>query len=133
MSAGDRSVRAWAECAHPGAARRFRSETGPVRRQLLRHGVQRAEADRARIRLRAGDQEAHTSTALPVTRTIMTKPLALSFVVALAVASPAVAQPLFDVQSAVATFQNVRPIANQIYLKANGWEGKLDLYARRSQ
>src|SRR5262249_56531189 len=38
----------------------------PVRRQLHRHGVQRAEADRAGLRVRAGDEEARAAAAVPV-------------------------------------------------------------------
>src|SRR6266508_2325034 len=63
----------------------------------------------------------------------MMKRFAISFAVLLAHAVPALAQAPLDLRSAVATFQNVRPIPNQVYLKANGWEGKLDLYAQRSQ
>ena len=36
-------------------------------------------------------------------------------------------------QSTVALFQNVRTVANVVYLRANGWEGKLDVYAQRTQ
>jgi acetyl esterase/lipase len=63
----------------------------------------------------------------------MTKRVALSLILGLTLAVNAFAQaPPLDLQSAVATFQSVRPIANQVYVKSNGWEGKLDLYARRS-
>jgi len=63
----------------------------------------------------------------------MLKRLAVSLAVVLAVAASALAQPAPDVQSAVALFQQVRPIPNLVYERANGWEGKLDVYARRSQ
>ena len=33
--------------------------------------------------------------------------------------------------STVALFQQVRTVPNVVYLRANGWEGKLDIYARR--
>src|SRR5207249_6493992 len=58
---------------------------------------------------------------------------AVSLAVVRAVAASALAQPAPDVQSAVALFQQVRPIPNLVYERANGWEGKLDVYARRSQ
>src|SRR5438132_9543404 len=57
--------------------------------------------------------------------------LAVAVVVGLAV--PASAQPAPDLQSSVALFQKVRTVPNVVYLRANGWEGKLDVYALRSQ
>jgi len=36
------------------------------------------------------------------------------------------------VPTAVATFQDVRPSTNQVFVRGDGWEGKLDLYARQS-
>ena len=43
------------------------------------------------------------------------------------------AQTRPDAQSAVALFQQVaRTAPNIVYERANGWEGKLDIYARRS-
>jgi acetyl esterase/lipase len=62
----------------------------------------------------------------------MMKRLVLSLVVILAIVVPAVAQPAADVQSAVALFQNVRTMPNVVYMRANGWEGKLDVYALRT-
>src|SRR5947208_5394346 len=62
----------------------------------------------------------------------MLKRLALSIVVLLALVVPAIAQPASDLQSAVALFQKVRTVANVVYVRANGWEGKLDVYAQRS-
>ena len=59
------------------------------------------------------------------------KRLFLSIVVVLAFAAPAIAQPAGDLQSAVALFQKVRTVANVTYIRANGWEGKLDVYAQR--
>ena len=44
----------------------LRREAGAVRRQLHGHGVQRAAADRARVRVRAGDEEARSAAALSV-------------------------------------------------------------------
>ena len=62
----------------------------------------------------------------------MLKRLALSIVVLLALVVPAIAQPASDLQSAVALFQKVRTVANVVYVRANGWEGKLDVYAQRA-
>src|SRR5262249_14729988 len=54
-----RPVRDDSECAAAAAVpARLRRETGAVRRRLHRHGVQRAAPDRARVRVRAGDEEA---------------------------------------------------------------------------
>ena len=39
----------------------FDAKPAPVRRELHRHGVQRAAADRARLRVRAGDEEARAA------------------------------------------------------------------------
>jgi acetyl esterase/lipase len=44
----------------------------------------------------------------------------------------AVAQPAPDMRSSVALFQQVRVVPNVVYERANGWEGKLDIYARRN-
>jgi acetyl esterase/lipase len=63
----------------------------------------------------------------------MSKRISIACLAVLALAAPAFAQPALDLPSAVATFQDVRPIANQVYIRANGWEGKLDLYARQSK
>jgi acetyl esterase/lipase len=63
----------------------------------------------------------------------MTKHLLLSIVAALALIAPAAAQPAPDFQAAVTMFQQVRTVPNIVYLRANGWEGKLDIYARRDQ
>ena len=41
--------------------RRIRREAGALRRQLHRHRVQRAAADRAGVRIRAGDEATHPS------------------------------------------------------------------------
>lgn len=60
------------------------------------------------------------------------KPLVLSLAVLLALTAPAIAQPALDVPSAVAASQNMRVVPNVVYERANGWEGKLDVYARRS-
>jgi len=62
----------------------------------------------------------------------MLKRLSLGLVVVLALAAPAIAQSSQDLQSAVTLSQKVAPIANVVYLRANGWEGKLDIYAQRS-
>jgi acetyl esterase/lipase len=63
----------------------------------------------------------------------MLKRLLLSLVVSLALAVSAAAQPAPAVQSAVALFQQVRTVPNVVYVRANGWEGKLDIYAQRAQ
>jgi acetyl esterase/lipase len=60
------------------------------------------------------------------------KRLMLSSAAILAIAIPAGAQNT-DLQSSVALFQKVRTVPNVVYVRANGWEGKLDLYALRSQ
>ncbi|OLC46935.1 MAG: hypothetical protein AUH43_12790 [Acidobacteria bacterium 13_1_40CM_65_14] len=59
----------------------------------------------------------------------------LTFVllIALTVAAPVAAQQSSDVQAAVALFQQVRTVPNIVYVRANGWEGKLDIYAQRGQ
>ena len=62
----------------------------------------------------------------------MLKRLSLSFVVVLTLAGSGLAQPAADVQSAVALFQRVRTVPNVVYLRANSWEGKLDVYAQRT-
>jgi len=62
----------------------------------------------------------------------MLKRFSLSLVVLLALTTSALAQPASDLQSAVAAFQKVRTVANLVYLRANGWEGKLDVYAQRT-
>jgi acetyl esterase/lipase len=63
----------------------------------------------------------------------MLQRLSLSFVVSLALVVSAAAQPAPAVQSAVALFQQVRTVPNVVYVRANGWEGKLDIYAQRTQ
>src|SRR5712671_5884150 len=62
----------------------------------------------------------------------MLKRLSLSAIVVVALALPAAAQPSGDLQSAVSLFQSVRTVANVTYIRANGWEGKLDVYAQRT-
>jgi len=62
----------------------------------------------------------------------MLKRLSITLLVLLALVAPAIAQPASDLQSAVALFQKVRTVANVVYVRANGWEGKLDVYAQRS-
>jgi acetyl esterase/lipase len=59
--------------------------------------------------------------------------LALAFIVAWSAVAPAVAQQPSDVQVSVSLFQQVRTVPNVVYLRANGWEGKLDVYAQRAQ
>jgi acetyl esterase/lipase len=63
----------------------------------------------------------------------MIKRSSLAAVVVLAFAVSAAAQTAPNVQSTVALFQNIRTVANVVYLRANGWEGKLDVYAQRAQ
>jgi acetyl esterase/lipase len=60
-------------------------------------------------------------------RFVLSVPVLLTFVV------PVIAQPAPDLQSAVALFQKVRTVPNLVYERANGWEGKLDVYAQRGQ
>jgi acetyl esterase/lipase len=62
----------------------------------------------------------------------MLKRLTLSLVAAVAfVAVPSAQQPS-DLQASVALFQKVRTVPNLVYERANGWEGKLDVYAQRT-
>src|SRR2546422_11779261 len=63
----------------------------------------------------------------------MMKRLSLAIVVLLAFIASSAAQAPPNAQSTVALFQNVRTVANVVYLRANGWEGKLDVYAQRTQ
>jgi acetyl esterase/lipase len=51
---------------------------------------------------------------------------------AVLVLASSVAAQTTDLQSSVALFQKVRTIPNQVYVRANGWEGKLDVYTLRS-
>jgi acetyl esterase/lipase len=60
------------------------------------------------------------------------KRLVLAFVALLTLSMP-VAAPTTDLHSSVALFQKVRTVPNQVYARANGCEGKLDVYARRAQ
>ena len=56
--------------------------------------------------------------------------VATALVLALAWSGSAVAQPTPDIASTVALFQQVRTVPNVVYMRANGWEGKLDIYVR---
>ena len=56
--------------------------------------------------------------------------LALGIVLALAAAAPA--QDLSEVNASVALFQRMRVVPNVVYVRANGWEGKLDIYVQRT-
>jgi len=58
--------------------------------------------------------------------------LSLAVVIVLAFSGSVAAQPAPNVQSSVALFQQVRVVPNVVYERANGWEGKLDIYARRA-
>jgi acetyl esterase/lipase len=60
------------------------------------------------------------------------KRMAISIAMLGALAAPAFAQARLDVPSAVAAFQEMRVAPNLVYERANGWEGKLDVYAKRS-
>src|SRR3954471_3753807 len=63
---------------------------------------------------------------------MLLKRVSLSLVVVLAfVAIPSAQQPS-DLQASVALFQRVRTVPNLVYERANGWEGKLDVYAQRT-
>jgi acetyl esterase/lipase len=59
--------------------------------------------------------------------------LALAFIVSLSFVAPGGAQQPSGVQASVSLFQQVRTVPNIVYLRANGWEGKLDVYAQRAQ
>jgi acetyl esterase/lipase len=62
----------------------------------------------------------------------MLKRLSLPLVVVFAlVAMPSAQQPS-DLQASIALFQKVRTVPNLVYERANGWEGKLDVYAQRT-
>jgi acetyl esterase/lipase len=62
----------------------------------------------------------------------MLKRLSLSSVVVLMLVAPSFAQSSADLQASVALFQKVRTVPNIVYMQANGWEGKLDVYAQRT-
>ncbi len=66
VSDGHRAVRHGAERAESFVSEGLQREAVALRRQLHGHGVQRAEADRARIRVRAGDEEAPRAAAVSV-------------------------------------------------------------------
>ena len=57
--------------------------------------------------------------------------LAWSVAAVFVYAAAAAAQPAPDLQSSVELFQKVRTFPNIVYERANGWEGKLDIYALR--
>jgi acetyl esterase/lipase len=62
----------------------------------------------------------------------MLKRLSLSLLAAVVcVAVPSAQQPS-ELQASVALFQRVRTVPNLVYERANGWEGKLDVYAQRT-
>jgi acetyl esterase/lipase len=63
----------------------------------------------------------------------MLRHVSLAFIAGLAFVASAAAQPAPDLQSSVALFQKVRTVPNIVYERANGWEGKLDVYALRGQ
>ena len=63
----------------------------------------------------------------------MKQRLTFVLLIALTAAMPAAAQQPSDVQAAVGLFQQVRTLPNIVYVRANGWEGKLDVYAQRGQ
>jgi len=58
--------------------------------------------------------------------------ISLSVALALAAAAPGFGQSSNDLTSAVAMTQRVRVVSNVVYERANGWEGKLDIYAQRT-
>jgi acetyl esterase/lipase len=53
--------------------------------------------------------------------------------IVLMAAAPTASQTPNLVPSSVTLSQQVRTFANVVYLRANGWEGKLDIYAQRAQ
>jgi acetyl esterase/lipase len=60
--------------------------------------------------------------------------LSLTLTVMLSLLAPTAAQQqAVDVTAALALAQQVRTAANVVYLRANGWEGRLDVYAQRNQ
>lgn len=62
------------------------------------------------------------------------KRIALSVAAAVMLIVPLPAQsPTIDVNAAVALSQRIRTVANVVYLRANGWEGRLDVYAQRNE
>ena len=63
----------------------------------------------------------------------MTHRLALVFLAVVFLAAPSAAQQPANVQASVALLQQVRTVPNLVYVRANGWEGKLDVYAQRGQ
>jgi len=62
----------------------------------------------------------------------MPRRLSWSMVMVLALAAVTSAQPASDVAGSVALSQKVRAVPNIVYERANGWEGKLDVYAQRT-
>jgi acetyl esterase/lipase len=62
----------------------------------------------------------------------MMKRLSLSMVIVLALVAVTSAQQSSDVQASIALFQRIRTVPNLVYEHANGWEGKLDVYAQRT-
>jgi acetyl esterase/lipase len=58
----------------------------------------------------------------------------LTLVAAVALLAPAVARPQnLDVNAALTLVQRVRTVPNLVYVRANGWEGRLDVYAQRGE
>jgi acetyl esterase/lipase len=62
----------------------------------------------------------------------MLKRLSLSMLIVLTLVAVTPAQQASDLPASVALFQKVRTAANVVYERANGWEGKLDVYAQRT-
>jgi acetyl esterase/lipase len=62
----------------------------------------------------------------------MLKRLSLSIIIVVAFVAVTPAQQASDLQESVALFQRVRTVPNIVYAHANGWEGKLDVYAQRT-
>jgi acetyl esterase/lipase len=63
---------------------------------------------------------------------MLLKRVSLSLVAVLAFAAMPSAQQPSELQSSVALFQKVRTVPNLVYERANGWEGKLDVFAQRT-
>jgi acetyl esterase/lipase len=62
----------------------------------------------------------------------MWKRLLFTLGLTLTLALPAVGEAqTIDLRGSVSLFQQVRTVPNITYVKANGWEGKLDVYAQR--
>src|SRR5439155_8305821 len=67
LSHSDRAVRDGSKRADAAISGRLQREAGALRRELHRDDVQRAAADRAGVRVRAGDEDARPAAGRAVT------------------------------------------------------------------